>query len=189
MRTRDIDILIVPGLGGSGPDHWQSRWEAKLPTARRVHQASWDAPNKALWVGRVAEAIAESNRPIVLVAHSLGVIVTAQALSATDPGRVSGAFLVAPPEQERLREIPEVDPGFVPYPSTALPCPALLVASDNDPYASVDAARSMASTWGATLLEAGAAGHINVDSGHGPWPEGLMAFAGFISRLAMPNPS
>lgn len=189
MRTRDIDILIVPGLGGSGPEHWQSRWEAKLPTARRVHQASWDVPEKALWVGRVAEAIAEANRPIVLVAHSLGVIAAAHALSATDLGRVRGAFLVAPPEQDCLRTIPEVDSGFVPYPSTALPCPAILVASDTDPYATMDAARSMASAWGATLLEAGAAGHINVESGHGPWPEGLMAFAGFISRLAVPNPS
>ena len=30
MRTSDCEILIVPGLTNSGPDHWQSRWEGKL---------------------------------------------------------------------------------------------------------------------------------------------------------------
>jgi predicted alpha/beta hydrolase family esterase len=42
MRTSDADLLIVPGLGGSGPDHWQTRWEQKLSTARRVEQSDWE---------------------------------------------------------------------------------------------------------------------------------------------------
>ncbi|HYD14828.1 MAG TPA: alpha/beta hydrolase, partial [Hyphomicrobium sp.] len=36
MKTSDVDILIVPGWSSSGPDHWQSRWERTLKTARRV---------------------------------------------------------------------------------------------------------------------------------------------------------
>ena len=186
MRTRDADILIVPGLGGSGPDHWQSRWQAKLPTARRVEQADWDHPVKAVWLARLAEAIAESSRPVLLVAHSLGVILAAEALLRSDPARICGAFLVAPPSEERLRTIPEVDAAFLSYPRAPLPCPALMVGSDDDPFASIDATRRLADAWGATLVEAGQAGHINVDSGHGPWPEGLMTFAGYLSKLPAP---
>ena len=186
MRTRDTDILIIPGLGGSGPDHWQSRWQAKLPTARRVEQTDWDHPMQAQWIARIAEAIAASTRPVVVVAHSLGVIAAAQTLAGCDPSRMAGAFLVAPPEAERLLAIPDVDPAFVPYPVGPLPCPAVLVGSTDDPYASTESTRSLAETWGARLIEAGAAGHINTESGHGPWPEGLMAFAGFLSKLAAP---
>ena len=63
MRSRDADVLIIPGLGGSGPDHWQSRWQAKLPNARRVEQADWDHPDKAAWLARIAETVAEASRP------------------------------------------------------------------------------------------------------------------------------
>ena len=31
--------------------------------------------------------------------------------------------------------------------------------------------------------DAGEAGHLNEESGHGPWPEGTMVFAKFISEL------
>ena len=186
MKSRDADILIVPGLGGSGPDHWQSRWQAKLQTARRVEQTDWDRPVKAAWVARLAESIAESERPVVVIAHSLGVIAAVEALAVCDPTRVSGAFLVAPPDADRLLEIPEVDPAFLPYPTTPLPCPAILVGSADDPYAALDATRVMAASWGARLVEAGAAGHLNAESGHGPWPDGLMTFAGFLSKLVTP---
>ena len=44
-------------------------------------------------------------------------------------------------------------------------------------------ARTFADAWGATLVPAGDAGHIDAASGHGPWPEGLMRFGLFLSRL------
>ena len=187
MRTRDTDILIVPGLGGSGPGHWQSRWQAKLPTARRVEQADWNHPVRDAWTARLAEAVAESDRPLVIVAHSLGVILVAETLTQCDPGRVSGAFLVTPPSEAFVADMPEIDPAFRPYPREPLPCPAVLVGSTDDPYGSIGDTRVLAEDWNARLIEAGAAGHINVDSGHGPWPEGLMAFAGFLSKLATPG--
>ena len=183
MKSRDADILIIPGLGGSGPDHWQTRWQAKLPTARRVDQTDWDHPVRASWMGQIAEAIASAERPVVIVAHSLGVTAAAQVLSATDRGRIAGAFLVAPPEENALRSLTQIDPTFVPYPAQLLPCPSIVVGSTDDPYASSESTARLADQWGSKLLDAGAAGHINSESGHGPWPEGLMAFAGFISRL------
>jgi predicted alpha/beta hydrolase family esterase len=182
MRSRDTDLLFVPGLGGSGPDHWQSRWQGRLPTARRVEQADWDRPNCAAWVAAITEAVAGAARPLVVVAHSLGVTAFVQA-AAAGLGPVAGAFLVSPPSAATLRRLEQVDPAFLPYPATPLGFPAMVVGSRSDDFAAYPEIEALAASWGAILLDAGAAGHINADSGHGPWPEGLMAFAGFLGRL------
>lgn len=44
MKVSETHILIVPGYTNSGPNHWQTRWERKLSTARRVEQAEWSKP-------------------------------------------------------------------------------------------------------------------------------------------------
>ncbi|WP_298955088.1 alpha/beta hydrolase [uncultured Methylobacterium sp.] len=182
MRTADCDILLVPGYSGSGPDHWQSRWEGRLSTARRVEQEDWDHPEPAAWRDAVVAAVAAASRPVVLVAHSLGVIAVAQAAPLLPPGAVRGAFLVALPDVERA-DTPEVLRGFAPIPRAPLPFPAVLVASRTDPYTAYDRAGDFAAAWGAELVDAGESGHLNGESGHGPWPEGLMRFAGFLKTL------
>lgn len=182
MRSRDVDIIIIPGLGGSGPDHWQSRWQAKLPAAVRVDQASWDEPHFEQWVERIIETVESRERPVVVVAHSLGAVALIHAVARGLP-KIAGAFLVAPPDEQTLRELPAVDAAFVPFPDGPLPFPTMLVASRDDPYAAFDATAERAKAWGATLLDAGEAGHVNAASGHGPWPEGLMAFGGFLNKL------
>lgn len=181
MRSKDVDILLVPGLGGSGPDHWQSRWEAKLTTARRVEQDDWDAPDLAAWSDRLADAIARTTRPIVIVAHSLGTHVVAHA-SPAFPESVVGTFLVAPPDLDDTAAMPECLAGMR-VPRATLPCTSLVVASRTDPWCSYPRAEAIAALWGAPLVDAGDSGHINTQSGHGPWPEGLMRFAGFLKAL------
>jgi predicted alpha/beta hydrolase family esterase len=182
MRSSDADILIVPGLSGSGPDHWQTRWESKLTTARRVEQVDWDRPQRDAWVDRIVEMAQAATRPVVLVAHSLGVLAVVHAAPRL-PAAVAGAFLVAPPDEASLATLPEVDPAFVPIPQAPLPFPATLIASADDPYCSLAAAEDLSFAWGAAFADAGLAGHINTESGHGPWPEGLMRFAGFLKQL------
>lgn len=191
MKTSDVDILIVPGWSSSGPDHWQSRWERKLPTARRVEQDDWINPDKDRWVGRLIAEAACCTRPPVLVAHSLGCITVVHAAAKLPKGLVIGAFLVAPADIEQSGEWPitqgetfdAVKGGFLPLPMTPLPFPAALVASRNDPYCRHERAEALAKSWGASLIDAGEAGHINVSSGHGPWPEGVLRFGGFLKRL------
>ncbi|RYC31444.1 alpha/beta hydrolase [Lichenibacterium minor] len=183
MRSRDADLLIIPGLGGSDPDHWQSRWQAKLPNAVRVEQADWNRPVAAEWEARIAEAVAGCERPVVAIAHSLGVVAFVRALKRTGGERIAGAFLVAPPGEAALAELPQVDPAFRPYPTDPLTCRSLLVASHDDPFANIEETATLSAAWGSAFVDAGNAGHINVESGHGPWPEGLMTFGGFLSRL------
>jgi len=62
--------------------------------------------------------------------------------------------------------------------------PSLVVASDNDPWVKSEAARYWAAQWGSDYLNIGAAGHINVDSGHGPWPHGLKLFENLRAEVA-----
>ncbi|NNM72589.1 RBBP9/YdeN family alpha/beta hydrolase [Enterovirga aerilata] len=183
MRTSDADILIVPGLSGSGPDHWQTRWEQKLSTARRVEQADWERPIRELWTERVASEVAASARPVILVAHSLGVPTVVHAAGRFAPGAVAGAFLVGLPDVERPDMPSEIDPAFSPLPRDPLPFPSVLVASRDDPYCIYERAEDFAYSWGSAIVDAGQAGHMNAESGYGPWPEGLMRFAGFLKLL------
>ncbi len=182
MRTSDVDIVIVPGLDGGTPNHWYSRWEQRLPTARRVAVEDWHRPRLASWIAGLAAAVATATRPVVLVAHSLGVVTVAHAAESI-AGRVVGAFLVAPPSAATLRALDTVDPAFADMPRTPLPFPAVLIASRDDGYASYEESEALATAWAVELVDAGASGHINDASGHGPWPEGLMRFAGFLKGL------
>src|SRR5215217_6748372 len=100
MKTSDCDILSVPGLTNSGDDHWQSRWERQLKTARRVDQDDWDNPVKADWIAQIVEDVIKAEKPVVLVGHSLGVIAIAAAAPLLPAGKVHGAFLVGMPDVE-----------------------------------------------------------------------------------------
>jgi predicted alpha/beta hydrolase family esterase len=182
MKASDADILIIPGYTNSGPDHWQSRWEAKLSTARRVEQAEWSKPVRDDWADRIAEEVNASSRPVVLVAHSLGVPSVLHAIPKFRKP-VAGAFLVAPPDVANPDIRPKHLMTFGPYPRDPLPFPAITVASRNDPFGTYEHADDIAASWGSLLVDAGESGHINADSGHGPWPEGTMVFAQFLSRL------
>ena len=102
MRTADVDIVIVPGWGDSGPDHWQSRWARNLRTARRVEQDDWLRPDREAWVARVVEAVAQATQPAVLVGHSLGVATILHAAPRLDRVRVAGAFLVSPSDLDAI---------------------------------------------------------------------------------------
>lgn len=192
MRTSDVEILIVPGWSGSGPDHWQSRWERSLKTARRIEQQHWRDPEREAWVGRIMTAVADATLPPVLVAHSLGVAAVAHAAGKMPRGLVAGALLVAPADVEQAAAWPVTDgetfqtgdAGFAPLPASALPFPSLLIASSDDPYCTLERARTLAGNWGSTFVEAGALGHINTASGHGPWPDGLLRFGSFLQSLS-----
>jgi uncharacterized protein len=181
MRSADLDMLFVAGLNGSGPDHWQTRWRRRMPNARLVEQADWDRPDREAWIGAVLAACREAQRPILLLAHSLGVITLAHAATRLPAERVKGAFLVAPPSDAALGTVGVGD--FAPAPTSALPFPSLLVASRDDPYGAFEDAQAKARAWGSRLYDAGISGHVNEESGHGPWPEGAMQLAGFVKGL------
>ncbi len=187
MKSSETDILIIPGYEGAGPVHWQTRMAGKLSTARIVDQPDWLHSSLGVAVDQIVRAVGQAQRPVVFVAHSLGNILVAQTVPALAGAglidRVKGAYLVAVPTARALSVLAAVDPAFADIPRDPLPFPSVLVASSNDPYASLEDAADISAAWGSKLIEAGEQGHINTASGHGPWPEGMMSFAGFLSRL------
>lgn len=183
MKTGDCDILILPGFAGSEDEHWQARWAAKLRTARMVEQDDWHDPDPGSWRARIVAAVEAADRPVILIAHSLGVIAAVEAAPAFPAGVVRGALLVAYPDIEANPDLPASVRRFAPVPRDPLSFPSLLVASRTDPYCAFEKAEDMAYAWGAQIVDAGESGHINVASGHGPWPEGLMRLAGFMKGL------
>jgi uncharacterized protein len=186
MRISDLDIFMVAGWGGSGEDHWQTRWQSKLSTARRVEQTNWDAPQHALWVNTVSAHLAQAERPALIIAHSLGVYAAVHAvLNAPEmvQKNIAGVFMVAPPALQKIHSIPEIDTAFAHNILHKIDCPAVVVGSETDPYASLSEAEELAHAWQVDFTNAGDVGHINTESGHGPWPEGLMRLAGFLKSL------
>ncbi len=187
MKIAQADIVIVPGYTNSGPDHWQSRWETKFPSAVRVHQEDWHKPVLDEWTDNFRDTVSATTKPTVLVAHSLGCQVVVQGLKKLAPdvkNRIRGAFLVAPPDVENPAIKPKHLMTFGPYPRDPLPFPSVVVASQDDLFCNQDVAADMANAWGSLFVDARESGHINAQSGHGPWPDGLMVFAGFMKRLA-----
>jgi predicted alpha/beta hydrolase family esterase len=191
MRTSDVDILMVPGWQGAGPGHWLSRWERNLTTARSIETSGWAAADKDQRVGAIIAGVAASARPVVLVAHSLGAIAAVHAGLKLPRGSVAGAFLVAPADIDSAHSWPATDGaawpasglGFAPVPLVALPFPSMLLASSDDPYCGPERARHFAAAWGSELVEVGSAGHITEESGHGPWPDGVLRFGRFLAGL------
>ena len=131
---------------------------------------------------RVADEVNAAEKPVILVAHSLGVPTAIHAIPEFRK-KVAGAFLVAPPEVTNPAIRPKHLMTFGPYPEDPLPFPSITIASRNDPFGSFEHAENIAVAWGSFLIDAGQSGHINAESGHGPWPEGTMVFTQFLSRL------
>lgn len=177
-------FLTVPGWQGSPQEHWQSLWEnAAAGRIRRVQQRDWEHAEREDWVKGLEEAIAWTATPVVLIAHSLGVLTVAHwAGVSVNARRVAGAFLVAPPDLDCDQRRPPGLLSFAPVPTARLPFPTMVVGSETDPYATPERVARMARDWGSRYVNAGAVGHINVASGHGPWPEGERLFAEFLRQ-------
>jgi predicted alpha/beta hydrolase family esterase len=195
--------IIVPGWNGSDGAHWQSVWESDWLQATRIEPASWTHPDRDDWTAALDRAVQKADDDVVFIAHSLGCFAVAHWLTRTpdaaapianaEPGRaaihrVRGVFLVAPPDQQADTFPAETLASFIEPKPVKIDLPAVLIASEDDPYCLVDGATRMAGEWQIPLITIGRQGHINSDSDLGPWPLGqnlLTAFeAGLGSRAS-----
>ena len=124
-------------------------------------------PIPAVWETELASIILH-HPDSILVGHSLGAVLIVRLLATWPYLRVSGALLVAPAETRGNDRIGQ----FGTIPELRLDIPTTVVGSRNDPWMSFGRAEHLARAWGANLVDLGNAGHINVTSGFGPWPEG-----------------
>jgi predicted alpha/beta hydrolase family esterase len=171
-----LPVLILPGLGGSGPEHWQTHWETKNPDFIRVEQGDWDNPDLDEWVATLDGYIARQPAPPLLVAHSLSCALVAH-WAERHHRRVHGALLVAPSDVDSPAHTPAEVRGFSPMPLQRLPGTIIVVASEDDPYVDFARAEFFAQSWGARFVNAGKCGHINSASGLGDWRLGQRTLA------------
>ena len=171
-RLSTPDFFIIPGLGNSGPHHWQTWFEKRLDNCKRIEQTEWDAPDREDWVNTINNTLKDIDTSnVILIGHSLGCATIAHWAAQTDK-KIKGALLVAPSDLEApAYTFPAT--GFSPFPLQKLPFKSIVVASENDPWVSMERAKLFASSWGSKLIFIGNAGHINADAGFGEWEEGI----------------
>ena len=170
----DTPVLVLSGIGNSGPQHWQSLWQRRHPQWQRVNLGNWDSPVCEDWVRALDVAVEACLSPPLLVAHSLGCLLVAH--WAHHSARVlKGAFLVAVPDPQSA-SFPAKARGFAPVPMSSLAFRSLVVASSNDQLGSSAFAQRCANAWGSHFVDIGEAGHINADRGYGEWNEGYAIF-------------
>ncbi|QWL68291.1 RBBP9/YdeN family alpha/beta hydrolase [Aeromonas jandaei] len=170
-------ILLVPGLHNSGPDHWQSRWHEHFPYWQRMTGLPWEKPDLTVWSAKLASKLRSRRSRVHLVAHSFGAL-TAIAAARLQPEKVASLFLVAPADPARFGIVDERLEG-------PLQVSAQLVASRNDPWMSFERAECWSRQWQVPLFDAGNAGHINAQSGHGDWHQGLELLGSLYRRAEL----
>jgi len=168
-------ILIVPGLRDDMPDHWQTLLQAKLTKVACVPRMERDKLSCAAWVAELDRSLARIEGPVILVAHSGGVMMVVH-WAQSHRRVIHGALLAAPPDFET--PLPEGYPtqevlrqnGWLPTPRSPLPFPSIVAASTNDPLGRYDRVAELATAWGSRIVNVGAVGHLNPASGFGEWP-------------------
>ncbi|MBS0481263.1 MAG: alpha/beta hydrolase [Proteobacteria bacterium] len=182
-------ILFVPGLRDHVEDHWQTHAARALPGSVTVEPLTADRLSSAARVAALDAALGAISGDVVIAAHSAGSLMVAA--WARNPTRaIRGALLATPADVENplppgypaLADLR--DGGWLPIPRAALPFPALVAASRNDPLARFEKVEELARAWGAELYDAGAVGHLNPPSGFGVWDDALP----LIERLSKSRP-
>lgn len=172
-----IHTVIVPGVGGSEHDHWQSWLQRQLKSCSRVQQQDWNKPVLHTWVEQFVKTVQSIQEPIQIVAHSFGCLTTVAAL-AQHPElnqKIKNLVLVAPANPARFG-----DAGFARdsqndyqqyFHQLKLQVPTQMIISENDPWLNFQDALQLAKAWKVRPKNLGQVGHINVASGFGPFPE------------------
>ncbi|NGP05799.1 alpha/beta fold hydrolase [Rhodococcus sp. 14C212] len=185
--TDSPTVVIVPGLRDHVPDHWQSLLADTLDHVRTVPPLERNTLDLTARVAALQTVVADISGPVVLVAHSAGVLITVH-WAHQHPRQIRGALLATPPDLDTPMPDGQITTdelrrhGWLPTPRARLPFPSIVAASTNDPLARVDRVADLAECWGSRLVDLGAVGHLNPAAGYGPWPRA----AEFLRELSEP---
>jgi predicted alpha/beta hydrolase family esterase len=175
----DATVVLVPGLRGHVEDHWQTHLAASLPGARTVPPLGRTNPALQARVTLLDHVVEDVDGPVVLVAHSAGVLVTVHWAATYTGTKVVGALLATPPafaaplppEYPSIAELR--NHGWLPIPRRPLPFASILATSTDDALGNPVRLRALANAWGSREHSLGAVGHLNPASGFGEWPEAM----------------
>ena len=172
-----IHTIIVPGVGGSDYDHWQSWLQRQLMSCSRVQQQDWNHPVLKTWIEQFISTVSHVDQPVQIVAHSFGCLTTVAALAQHPEliAKIKKIILVAPANPERFGEAGfarDSQRNYAEYfNSLAINVPAEMIISENDPWLIFEDAEKLAKAWKIKTRNLGRVGHINVASGFSTFPE------------------
>jgi uncharacterized protein len=169
-------FLILHGYEGSGPEHWQSWLVERLRAAgeRVAYPQLPDpfAPSLPAWRKALAGELREEQ---TVIAHSLACVLWLHHCAAPVlPGlRAARVVLVAPPSPSGAPEpiLPFFPVALERASVVAAAGETRLVCAPDDPYCPEDAALVYGEPLGVAVDVLPGAGHVNTESGFGPWPE------------------
>jgi uncharacterized protein len=169
-------FLIIHGLGGSGPAHWQT-WLFHELKQQNFHVcypifSNYDTPNKESWLQELSTALQSlpENHRKTVITHSLGCILWLHYIAGQTKKIADQVILVAPPSPTVV--LPEAK-SFYPVPlerENVLRAAkdTLFVHSTNDPYCDIEDSINYL-TLNVPSISLSNMGHINTKSGHGEW--------------------
>ncbi len=165
-------VLLLHGWGGSDAPHWQSWLASEIAkdygTINFLKFSNFDFPNKDTWKEELSKELLEF-KPDIVICHSLANTLWFHLCNDESISDVKKLFLVAPPSLNcDVEEIKSFFPVNIPINLHAKE--VLLVSSTNDPYMSLQEAKSLQKSLGIEMVVLKDAGHINSDSGYGEWP-------------------
>jgi predicted alpha/beta hydrolase family esterase len=169
-------VLIVHGLGGSGPDHWQTwLWQRLFERGVDVSYLDLpdpDEPKLGAWLSVLEEELTRLGPDgLVVACHSLGAVIWLHLAARSDRRLAERVVLVAPPSAGAgVVEIAE----FVPAPldaeavARAAGSTRIVCADTGDPYRPEGPELWAPLRVPIDVIEGG--GHLNTDAGYGEWP-------------------
>lgn len=171
MRKNHQKILILHGWGGSDFPHWQSWLAGELAKDYGIVSffkfSNPDTPELTMWKSELKEHL-EDFKPDIVVCHSLANLLWFHLCNDESIEEVQKLYLVAPPSLEHtIEELKSFFP--VVAPENLYAKEALLIASTNDPYMTLDEANTLQKKLNTQMEVLKDAGHINSDSGYGKW--------------------
>jgi uncharacterized protein len=172
-----IHTVIVPGVGGSDSNHWQSWLQNQLLSCSRVHQKDWGFPLLTDWIHQFVNRLNQIDEPVQIVAHSFGCLTTVAAIQQHPElaKKIKKLILVAPANPSRFGENGFARNSLTNYSTyfhqIKINIPTTMLISENDPWLSFKDAKNLARAWNIKPINLGQVGHINVEAGFGPFPE------------------
>jgi hypothetical protein len=171
-------VVFVPGLRDHVADHWQTLMQRRFDKTACVPRLGKTVLARAAWVAALQGTLSGIRGPVILVAHSAGVMIAAH-WARWHRAPIVGALLATPPDFQTplpagyptLEQL--ADNGWTPVPRQQLPFPSIVAASTNDPIGNSERVARLAADWGSRLVDVGAVGHLNPASGFGEWARGL----------------
>ena len=142
-------ILMVPGLRDHVEDHWQTHFAKAHPNVRTVPPLQRDKLDRSARVAALEAELSHITGPVVLVAHSAGVMITVH-WARQHRREIHGALLVTPPDFDAPLPAGYPTPdelrlnGWLPTPRERLPFACVVAASRNDPLARFERVAGMA---------------------------------------------